>query len=297
MNKQLKIKRGRVVGRGIQWTDYTWNPIAGCKHGCRWTMPDGSVAICYAEEIANKFTRAYPQGFEHAYWHPKRLSEPLGLAEPSKIFMDSMSDFMGAWVGQKHIDAVLGVVRRCPQHAFQLLTKNAPRLLTVDLPSNVWAGASSPPDVMHGHAMTPLQREKMLDKTLDVLSRVEVPVRWMSIEPLSWDVSSIIEDHAPLQWAVIGAATNGPRVYQPNPRHVERLLEVFDDQGVPVFFKGNLWGNDGIDRWREYFPGFEPSPFMQMELGAHAVPVQGRAPSSAGVAISQTSAGLFSSTA
>ena len=58
MNKQEKIKNGKLIGRGIQWTDFTWNVNAGCFHRCRWAMPDGSVAICYAEEIANKFEPA-----------------------------------------------------------------------------------------------------------------------------------------------------------------------------------------------------------------------------------------------
>lgn len=273
MNRQEKVKAGRLVSRGIQWCDYTWNPVAGCQHGCRWTMPDGSVAICYAEEIANKFSRAYPHGFEHHYWHPERLTEPTKLREPARIFMDSMSDLMGVWVDENHIKAVFDVCRFADWHAFQLLTKNAPRLLQVDLPANVWAGASSPPDQMLGSTLSRVQQEKMLAKTLRTLSQVAVPVRWMSIEPLSWDVSEVVADHAPLSWAVIGAATNGPRVYQPDPEHVANLLTVFDDQSVPVFFKGNLWGNAGIDHWREYFPGFDRSRFMDMELGRHAVPV------------------------
>lgn len=32
MNKQDK-GNGR---RGIEWTEYTWNPVGGCQHGCRW---------------------------------------------------------------------------------------------------------------------------------------------------------------------------------------------------------------------------------------------------------------------
>lgn len=43
MNKQKTAK-----GRGIEWTDYTWNPVRGCQHGCRWTMPDGTIAKCYS---------------------------------------------------------------------------------------------------------------------------------------------------------------------------------------------------------------------------------------------------------
>ena len=45
MNKQDK-GNGK---RGIEWTDYTWNPVGGCRHGCRWEMPDGAIALCCFE--------------------------------------------------------------------------------------------------------------------------------------------------------------------------------------------------------------------------------------------------------
>ncbi len=272
MNKQEKTKNGKIVGRGIQWTDYTHNPVAGCEHACRWSMPDGSIAICYAEEVAKKFKRAYPHGFEHHYFRPQSLSDPLKIKAPAKIFMDSMSDLMGHWVPEDQIDQVLDVCRQANWHIFQLLTKNAPRLLNFDFPDNVWVGASSPPDFMWGKPLDTNQQEKMLDKTLKTLAEVRAPVRWMSFEPLSWDISEIVADNEPLQWAVIGAATNGAKVYQPDPGHVTRLLKVLDKQKVPVFFKGNIWGNPAIDEWREYFPGFEKSQFMGMELGKHAIP-------------------------
>jgi protein gp37 len=272
MNKQEKAKNGQVTGRGIQWTDYTHNPVGGCKHGCRWEMPDGSIATCYAEDVANKFRRAYPQGFEHHYFRPQNLNDPLKIKQPAKIFMDSMSDLMGHWVPEDQINQVLSVCRQAHWHTFQLLTKNAPRLLNFDYPDNVWVGASSPPDQMWGKEMDSNQQVRMLDKILKTLGQVKAPVRWMSIEPLSWDISQIVADNEPLQWAVIGAATNGPKVYQPEPAHVTRLLEVFDRQKVPVFFKGNIWGNPAIKEWREYFPGFVPSRFMGMDLGKHALP-------------------------
>lgn len=189
--------------RGIEWTrikdnpdaeartGYTWNPVAGCKHGCRWTMPDGQVAICYAETVAEGVAKhAYQHGFEHHYWHPDKLDEPLKVKRPAGIFMDSMSDLMGAWVEAEQVEQVLDVCRRADWHIFQLLTKNAPRLLKFEFPGNVWVGASSPPDYMFGRKLSRNVQSRMLHKTLDVLSRVDVPVRWISFEPLSWLASS-----------------------------------------------------------------------------------------------------------
>jgi protein gp37 len=251
MNKQKKANGGR----GIEWTDFTWNPIGGCQHGCRWTMPDGTVAICYAEEVAERLaTHAYPDGFAAHYWRPDALREPLSVKAPSRIFLDSMADLFGRWVPAEQIQQVIDVVCEAEQHTFQALTKNAPRLLAVrDFPANLWLGVSSPPDQMFGQALRQSQQQKMLRRSLDILSQFPNRTTWMSFEPLSWDVSSIVAEYpGALDWAVIGAASNGPRTYQPEPAHVRALLDVLGD--TPVFFKGNLKGNQAANPWREDFP-------------------------------------------
>lgn len=279
MNKQGKIVDGKVVG-GIEWTKtvlpdgtesqgYTWNPVGGCKHACRWTMPDGSIAICYAESTANtmRSDKFYPDGFEHHYWHPDRLDEPLKLKKPAKIFLDSMSDLMGHWVPDEQVEAVLDVARRAPQHTFQLLTKNAPRLLKFNFPPNVWVGVSAPPSHFMGRPLNAEQQRRYVFRALDVLAQLTMPVRWFSIEPLSFDFQEVLEAWArvdgsrydmhylPLEWVVIGAATNGPKVYQPEPEWVRKLLvHLCEHDGIPVFFKGNLRGNPAADPWLEEFP-------------------------------------------
>lgn len=74
----------------------------------------------------------------------------------------------------------------------------------------------------------------------------------MSIEPLSFDIAPLLKDSL-LEWAVIGAATNGPKTYQPDAEWVTNVLRVLDAQKTAVFFKGNLeWPH-----WREAFPVVE----------------------------------------
>jgi protein gp37 len=245
MNKQQKR-----TGRGIEWTDYTWNPVGGCQHGCRWQMPDGAIAECYAETVAERVAQhAYPQGFEHHYWRPEALGEPLKLKTPAKIFLDSMSDLMGHWIPEEQVEQVLDICRQAPHHTFQLLTKNAPRLKRFKFPSNVWVGVSAPPTTFMGKRLSFAQQQRMVKTLLDVLHDVNVPVRWMSIEPLSFDIAPLLID-SDLQWAVIGAATNGTKAYQPEPGWVRNLLDVLKQQHTSVFFKGNLiW-----KPWQEEFP-------------------------------------------
>jgi len=236
--------------RGIEWTDYTWNPVRGCQHGCRWTMPDGTIAECYAETVAERVAqRAYPEGFEHHYWNPQLLDGPLKINKPSRIFLDSMSDLMGYWVPKEQVEQVFETCRAAPWHTFQMLTKNAPRLKQFDIPPNVWVGVSAPPSIMFGKPLSPAQQGRMLETMLRVLQDIDVPVRWMSIEPLSFNIAPFLVG-SNLQWAVIGAATNGPKAYQPKREWVENVLDVLDVQGTAVFFKGNLeW-----EPWREEFP-------------------------------------------
>jgi protein gp37 len=105
MNRQDRWENGKRISRGIEWTQvydrpgYTWNPIAGCFHGCTWQMPDGSVTECYAKTVAERIASpAYPEGFEHHYWRPHTLDEPPKVKEPSGIFVGSMADLFGHWV-------------------------------------------------------------------------------------------------------------------------------------------------------------------------------------------------------
>ena len=252
MNKQLKITTAgdgttHTVGRGIEWTDFTWNPVGGCQHGCRWKMPDGKIAICYAEAVANTMNATYNKGFEHHYWRPHMLDEPERHRAPARIFMDSMSDLMGNWVPEDQIKQVFDACRRAHWHQFQLLTKNAPRLLKFDIPPNVWVGVSAPPTFMFGKELALNQQRSMVDKQLSVLAKIKVPVRWMSIEPISFNIAdalsnwSATQDAAlPLEWAVIGAASNGAKHYQPEADYVQECHYVLRAHNVRIFHKGNL---------------------------------------------------------
>jgi len=266
MNKQRKANGGR----GIEWTHtwgvnegYTANPIRGCKHDCQWRMPDGNVATCYAKTVAENLAQhAYPNGFAHIQeldWTELQAIEKLKT--PAGIFIDSMSDLLGAGVPEVSIAHVISVMRRCPQHVFYVLTKNPPKMTFFDWPENVWIGVSAPPTFMFGKELTPEQQFRWYDHALELLGQVDVPVRWTSIEPLSFDVAPLLEKHwNNFEWAVIGAATNGKQTFQPDEKLLTRAWKALG--GKPLFMKGNLdlrLAERVCGRWLEEWPLPVPS--------------------------------------
>jgi len=105
----------------------------------------------------------------------------------------------------------------------------------------------------------------MLQRSLDVLGKVKAKtgnIVWMSAEPVSWDLTTVIGKDHPLDWIVIGAASAGRRCFQPDPTSVCNLLETMDATKTPVFYKGNIrplfqssdLGSKELNRWREDFP-------------------------------------------
>ena len=270
MNKQGS--KANPAG-GIEWTHifgpgtgYTANPVRGCQHQCRWKMPDGKVATCYAEAQRDRLNGA--GAFQNVTFHPEVLAAIRKHQQPAGIFIDSMSDLFGQVVPDKWIESVFGTMVDCPQHIFFSLTKNPTRLRGhfspgnqfFPYPRNLCLGVSMPPTFMFGHELTLAQQRKWFDKALDCLTQCDATVRWVSLEPLSWDCSDILAKYKDkLHWAVIGAASDGNRTHQPDPTVLNNTLAALD--GLPVFFKGNLFDSfyttgqtTPITGWRQEFP-------------------------------------------
>ena len=261
---------------GIEWTrpygrrGFTHNPIAGCPHGCRWFMKrpgdmfgdEYDTAICYAEALANKYTMIYDKGFDHIYWHPDRLAAPKKVKEGAGIFLGSMSDMFSAHVNPDWVNQVLDICRETPQHIYMVLTKFSPNLLKYSFPPNVWVGVSSSPDIFMGKEMDDNRKRKFMDRALSVLSQIDVPVRWISLEPLNADYSEDLRRHeGAISWATVGAASNGRKKYPPSLVNFESTLAELDRQGVSVFYKGNMnILREAAMNWRDEFPrNYQPA--------------------------------------
>ena len=198
---------------------------------------------------------------------------------PQFVFIDSMSDLFGHWVADDEIRQVFEAMRAGSHNTFQALTKNPRRYLkfAAELPDNLWCGASSAPDFFMGRELTRHQQEQYMHVALDTLGEIRKRtgrIVWMSVEPLSWDVAPILDEHPALDWVIVGAASDGRRYIQPNAVEVRNLLRVLDRRGTAVFFKGNIrptfenwdFGSGALNRWREDFPvratgdGTDPAP-------------------------------------
>ena len=106
----------------IRWTNVTWNAIHGCSkvsNGC---------AHCYAMELSLKrgWTKAawtIQNEEENVMMKPHKLHEPFTLKEPSRVFVNSMSDMFHRTVSDWYRAAMWCVMLATPQHTYQILTK------------------------------------------------------------------------------------------------------------------------------------------------------------------------------
>ena len=209
---------------GINWTDATWNPVTGCRHGC---------SYCYARAFAERFGRSFEPAF-----HPERLSEPSGRQQPTRIFVCSNADLFGDWVPAEWVHDVLSIVQRCPQHTFQFLTKAPHNLVKYNpWPDNCWVGATA-------------TDQRMMNKALLNLSLCQAPVRFVSAEPLLGPINA---DLGAIHWLIIGAQT-GRNPHQPRPEWVTRLIGCARAAGVAVWFKDNLVWSPRINEWPAHRP-------------------------------------------
>ena len=196
----------------IEWTDYSWNPITGCEHGC-W--------YCYANKLFTRFHRSFKPTF-----HNERILEPWKLTKPSKIFCCSVSDLFAPWTPIMWRDAVIGSIEQCPiPHTFQLLTKNPERIPNLEFPENVWVG-------------TTVTGEGDDWKNIEAMRSVRAN-RFVSFEPLIGDLDFSLHPLDEIDWVIVGKLTGSKKV----KLKFSWLASVMDETarvGIPLFMKNNL---------------------------------------------------------
>lgn len=221
----------------IEWTDVTWNPVAGC------TIASSGCSNCYAMRMAarlqamghEKYRGTTRKSGARYVWTGRvnvdefSLSAPLEWRKPKRIFVNSMSDLFHPDVPNAFIQRVWNVMAECPQHHFQVLTKRPDRMAElfatekIAVLTNVWIGTS-------------VESHEVSDRVQHLVA-IKGATRFVSFEPLIGKIDEI--DLRGIHWAIVGGES-GPRARPMDEAWVERLYELCRRDDVAFFFK--QWG-------------------------------------------------------
>jgi len=229
----------------IEWTDATWNPVAGCS------IVSAGCTNCYAMEMAKrlqamdveKYKGLTRRSGKRTIWngvvHEDRgaLDIPLRWKKPKKIFVNSMSDLFHERVSDAFILDVWNVMRSTPHHHYQILTKRPERMADIvrsrvgSILPNVWLGTS-------------IENADVLDRA-GALRAVPAAIRFISFEPLIGPVGSV--DLSNIHWAIVGGESGRAA----RPIREAWIDEIYDQCfrfETAFFFK--QWGTWGKDNKR-----------------------------------------------
>ena len=219
----------------IEWTDATWNPVAGC------TLVSPGCTNCYAMRMAARLD-AMGHAKYHAVtrWNGERhiwtgsvrcdettLDIPLRWRKPKLVFVNSMSDLFHPNVPASFIRKVWETMSTARWHTFQILTKRPHRMREMaqrlQLLPNVWLGTS-------------VESADYLWR-LGELKATPAAVRFASFEPLLGPVAGV--DLEGIHWAIVGGES-GPGARLVKVGWVRAIRDRCEEQDVAFFFK--QWG-------------------------------------------------------
>jgi len=208
----------------IEWTDATWNPVTGCTKispGCK---------HCYAERMAKRLQAMGQRNYQNAFeltLQPHMLESPLRWKQPSRIFVNSMSDLFHEAVPPSYIKQVFRVMRCADWHQYQVLTKRSERLLEIspllDWQPHIWMGVS-------------VERDSFTYR-IEHLRRTGAVVKFLSLEPLLGPMPKL--NLRGIDWVIVGGES-GPRARPMLAAWVRGIRDQCISAGVPFFFK--QWG-------------------------------------------------------
>ena len=232
---------------GIEWCEYTWNPIVGCSpasEGC---------ANCYARRMARRLAAnpKLPVTTRFAYglaladdgreWArpaclmllPERLGEPARVKKPARIFVCSMSDLGHESVSPGRRQEVVDAMIRAPWHTYIVLTKR-PGPWMRDLPKACWVGVT---------AENQARANERIPELLHHGAYAEV--RFASVEPMLGPVdfeglvlNGVCLDR--LDWVIAGPET-GRGARECRVEWIGALAEQCENAGMPFFDKRKTW--------------------------------------------------------
>ena len=230
----------------IEWTDATWNPVAGCS------VLSAGCTNCYAMQMAwrleamgmEKYRDLTRKSGKRAIWTGKiiedhaSLTTPLKWKKPRKIFVNSMSDLFHPDVSVSFVRAVWGIMQQTPRHNYQILTKRPERMEKIlneisstPLP-NVWLGTS-------------VEDVRVISR-IEHLRQTPAAIRFISFEPLIGSVGAV--NLTDIQWAIVGGES-GPNARPIFEEWIDEIYHQCGRYGTAFFFKQwGAWGKDNKKR-------------------------------------------------
>lgn len=230
----------------IEWTDSTWNPVAGCS------IVTTGCTHCYAMQMAKrleamgiaKYAGLTRKTGQRSVWNGvvredhEALTIPYGWKKPRKIFVNSMSDLFHESVSNSFIESVWKVMSETPRHNYQILTKRPERMaefikfrINKILP-NVWLGTS-------------IENAEVVNR-IDFLRLTPAAIRFISFEPLVGSVGAV--DLRDVDWAIVGGES-GKFARPIKEIWIDEIYEECLKAGTAFFFKQwGTWGKDNKKR-------------------------------------------------
>jgi len=235
----------------IEWTEATWNPIAGC------TPVSPGCLNCYAAKMAYRLEKMGQSKYTdltrlkngvrtfngRLNYDIPSLQIPLNRKTPTTYFVNSMSDLFHDDVPFEFIEKVFDVMWQT-EHVFQILTKRPKNMahavdrllhpgLSDKMLENIWLGTS-------------VENRASLHR-IDELRTCRAVIRFLSCEPLLEDLGDI--DLTGIHWVIAGGESGGNEKSPARPMHRQWARNLRDKciaAKVPFFFK--QWGRVGSVR-------------------------------------------------
>jgi protein gp37 len=239
-----------MADTSIEWTDCTWNPVAGCSiatAGCtncyamRMAARLDAMGVAKYQGITRKSGKKYIwNGQIRLDWDALKI--PMKWRKPRRIFVNSMSDLFHSDVSPAFVSEVWNVMASTPIHTYQILTKRPDRMRAViceqGLPTlpNVWLGTS-------------VEDKRVLSR-LDELRLTPASLRFVSFEPLIGSVANA--DLSGIHWAIVGGES-GPGAREMKEEWVEEIYSRCLVAGTAFFFK--QWGGRNKKKSGRFYRG------------------------------------------
>lgn len=223
--------------KSIEYSEKEWNPYTGDRTDdgkCEIVNRYGKMA-CWACSMAYRLRGRAGYDYDDPFkptFHPDKLDEPLKRKKPTIYATCFMGDI--AYCKPEWMIEIMGVICKCPQHTFLMLTK-LPELVAimfnvVSLPDNVWMGVT-------------VNTQKETTR-IEWLKTIQCAHYWLSFEP---PFERIECDLKGINGIAIGALTQGGKTkFMPRWEVVDHLLEQARRDGAKIVTKANLRLPKGI---------------------------------------------------